>query len=201
LGIRHVGEEVARVLAQWFGSLDGLLAADWEDILVAKAAAQKTNARARPRGEALVEVPLEGVGPEIVAALRAFLGESHNRDVMTQLLAAGVDPSPPQRTRASVAFTGVRSPGHPSEPAAQGALAGRTIVVTGTLAGISRPEAEDLIRQHGGTASGSVSRRTHFVLAGADAGSKLAKATELGIPVIDLETLMRMIQTHDDTHS
>lgn len=201
LGIRHVGEEVARVLAQWFGSLEGLLAADWEGILVAKAAAQKANARARPRAEALVDVPLEGVGPEIVAALRTFLGESHNRDVMAQLLAAGVEPSPPQRTRASVVFTGVRSPGHPSEPAAQGALAGRTIVVTGTLAGMSRPEAEDLIRQHGGTASGSVSRRTHFVLAGADAGSKLAKATELGISVIDLETLKRMIQNHDDTQS
>jgi DNA ligase (NAD+) len=201
LGIRHVGEEVARVLAQWFGSLEGLLAADWEQILVAKAAAQKTNARARPRGEALVEVPLEGVGHEIVAALQAFLGESHNRDVMNQLLAAGVEPGLPHRTRASVAFAGIGSPGHPSEPAAQGALAGRTIVVTGTLAGISRPEAEDLIRQHGGTASGSVSRRTHFVLAGADAGSKLTKATELGIPVIDLETLKRMIQTHDDTQS
>ena len=192
---------MARVLAQSFGSLESLMAADWEGILVAKAAAQKANARARPRGEALVDVPLEGVGPEIVAALRAFLGESHNRDVMAQLLAAGVEPSPPQHTRTSVAFTGVWSPGHPSEPAAQGALAGRTIVVTGTLAGMSRPEAEDLIRQHGGTASGSVSRRTHFVLAGADAGSKLAKATELGIPVIDLETLKRMIQNHDDTQS
>ena len=195
-GLDRMGDKSAANLVA-----DGGQSALAAGILVAKAAAQKANARARPRAEALVDVPLEGVGPEIVAALRTFLGESHNRDVIAQLLAAGVEPSPPQHTRASVAFTGVRSPGHPSEPAAQGALAGRTIVVTGTLAGMSRPEAEDLIRQHGGTASGSVSRRTHFVLAGADAGSKLAKATELGISVIDLETLKRMIQNHDDTQS
>ena len=201
LGIRHVGEEVARVIAQWFGSLDQLLSADWDALLAQKAAAQKANTRARPRGEPLLEVPLEGVGPEIVASLQAFLGESHNREVIAQLLQAGVTLTALAQARSSVVSTGVRSPGYPSEPAAQGALSGRTVVVTGTLNGMSRSEAEDLIRQHGGTASGSVSRRTHYVLAGADAGSKLAKAQELGVAVIDLETLMRMIQTHDDAQS
>jgi DNA ligase (NAD+) len=72
-------------------------------------------------------------------------------------------------------------------------LVGLTIVVTGTLPGMGRAQAEDLIRQQGGTVSGSVSRRTHFVLAGDNAGSKLDKAGELGVPVIDLDQLLRMI--------
>jgi DNA ligase (NAD+) len=64
--------------------------------------------------------------------------------------------------------------------------------VTGTLTGMSRTEVEDWIRQHGGAASGSVSRRTDFLVAGDNAGSKLERARELGVPVIDLPTLLSM---------
>ncbi|MEY4862674.1 MAG: ligase, partial [Pseudomonadota bacterium] len=77
----------------------------------------------------------------------------------------------------------------------KGPLAGKTVVVTGTLNGMSRSEVEDWIRQQGGSASGSVSRRTDFVLAGDNAGSKLERAQALGVPIIDLQTLLSMGST------
>ena len=74
-----------------------------------------------------------------------------------------------------------------------GALTGKTVVVTGTLEGYTRQEAQELVKQHGGKASSSVSKKTDFVLAGANPGSKLAKAEKLGVPVIDLPEFLRVI--------
>jgi DNA ligase (NAD+) len=199
LGIRHVGEEVARVLAAEFGSVGEVLDADWPALIEAKAAAQKHNARARPRGEPLLPVPMEGVGPEIMQSIRTFAAEPHNREVVHRLLAAGVEPRPPARRRNAVAAgqaAGAPAADLASGSDAPGALAGVTIVVTGTLPGLARDEAEALVRRHGGTASGSVSRRTGYVLAGDSPGSKIAKARELGIPVIDVEQFLRMIGQH-----
>ncbi len=193
LGIRHVGEEVARVLAIELGELQAILDADWATMLFNKAAAQKANARARSRGEALVAVPLEGIGPEITASIQAFAAEAHNREVITRLLAAGVTPGSTLRSGNILPSSNSEDFDHLSVQGPTGSLAGLTIVVTGTLPGLGRAQAEDLIRQHGGTVSGSVSRRTQFVLAGDNAGSKLDKAGELGVPVIDLDQLLRMI--------
>ena len=75
--------------------------------------------------------------------------------------------------------------------AAEGVFSGMSIVVTGTLPNLSRKQAEDLIRSRGGNAAGSVSKKTAFVVAGEDAGSKLAKAQNLGIEVIDEAELIR----------
>jgi DNA ligase (NAD+) len=74
-----------------------------------------------------------------------------------------------------------------------GPLAGRSVVVTGTMEGFSREDAEDAIRAAGGKPSGSVSRKTDYLVAGPGAGSKLAKATELGIPVLDEEAFRRLL--------
>jgi DNA ligase (NAD+) len=186
LGIRHVGEEVARILARHFGTLDALLAADWAQLSESKAAIQKHNARARARGEPIRDVPLEGVGIEIMQSVQTFLGEAHNLDIIRRLLACGVRPSaPPQASMGSVAACVEQS----SSP-----LKGKTIVITGTFEGKSRGELEDWIRHHGGIVSGSVSRRTTWVVAGDNAGSKLERARELGIPVLDLPTLLSMGQ-------
>ena len=173
LGIRHVGEEVARVLAQRYRGPDALMREDWSALAEAKAAVQKDNARRRARGEPPEPVPLEGIGPEIVASLQRFFAEPHNREVIAALRAAGIE------------FA------RESERVGD-ALAGRTFVVTGTLPTMSREQAHELIRRHGGTVASSVSRKTDFVVAGEAAGSKLERARELGIEVIDEDALLKM---------
>ena len=173
LGIRHVGEEVARVLAQRYRDTDALMHVDWSALAEAKAAVQKDNARRRARGEPLEPVPLEGIGPEIVASLQRFFAEPHNREVIAALRAAGIE------------FAR-------EAPPAGDALTGRTVVVTGTLPTMSREQAHELIRRHGGTVASSVSRKTDFVVAGEAAGSKLERARELGVTVIDEDALLKM---------
>jgi DNA ligase (NAD+) len=216
LGIRHVGEEVARIVAAEFGTIERVLQADWAAWAQEKATVQRENARRRTRGEPLRRVPLEGVGPEIFAAIGGFVAEAHNREVIRRMLEAGVAPvpgpgmmqdravggGPDDAAEAGADATdpvGTVSSMHAEPPPAQaGRLAGQSVVVTGTLPTLSRVEAEDLIRQHGGSATGSVSRRTAFVVAGDNAGSKLARAIELGVTVIDEEQLLRMLQDAQD---
>jgi len=77
--------------------------------------------------------------------------------------------------------------------AAAGPLSGKTLVVTGTLAGFSREEAEEAIRAAGGKPAGSVSKKTDYVVAGESAGSKLSRAQELGVPVLDADGLRRLL--------
>ena len=223
LGIRHVGEEVARILAAQFGSLDEFLQANWASLLAGKTAIMKENAKRRNRGETVQAVPLEGVGPEIVAGISSFLAEEHNREAIASLRAQGVSP-----VEAPVRAPNITGPDEPlpvttdlpetpqdmmssgapgdgpdvegirdaTELAAGRLLAGQTVVVTGTLARISRNDAEDLIRNLGGHASRSVSKKTSFVVAGEAAGSKLEKARALGIRVLDEDNFFRMIENN-----
>jgi len=179
LGIRHVGEEVARILAGAYRDSAALAAEDWSALAERKAQVQKDNARRRARGEPIETLPLDGIGPEIIDSIRRFFAEPHNREVIDELLAAGVDwPRAPE-------------PGTGALPAAAGGgaqdgkLAGRTFVLTGTLPTMTREQAESLIRSHGGSVTGSVSRKTDYVVAGEAAGSKLEKALALGVAVID----------------
>lgn len=153
LGIRNVGETTAKDLARYFGTLESLLAADEATLM-----------------------QVSDVGPVVAASLRLFLGEPHNRQIIRQLLDAGIvwqeDVSARERS---------------------GKLAGKTLVLTGTLPSLSRDEAKALIEVAGGRVSGSVSKKTDYVVAGAEAGSKLDKAHALGVAVIDeaqLRTLM-----------
>jgi DNA ligase (NAD+) len=90
--------------------------------------------------------------------------------------------------RAGVSMTQPRARRGADKP-----LAGKTVVVTGALGGFSRKDIEDLIQQLGGKATGSVSKKTDFVVAGAEAGSKLQKATQLGVEVIDEQEFLRRI--------
>ncbi|MCM2334405.1 MAG: NAD-dependent DNA ligase LigA [Anaeromyxobacteraceae bacterium] len=106
------------------------------------------------------------VGPEVARQVRAWTAEPRNRAVVARLLAAGVEPA------AEVV-------------AAAGPFAGKTVVLTGGLAAMSREEAKAAVERRGGKVSGSVSRKTDLVVAGEDAGSKLKKATELGVRVVD----------------
>jgi DNA ligase (NAD+) len=177
LGIYHVGEEVAKILARHFGSLDALLTADWDALIAEKERVQKENTRRRTKGGALLDPILPGVGPEIMQSVANFLSQQHNREVIGELRKSGA----------------VREDAAPS--AVQGgSVIGKTFVLTGTLPALSREEAKELIEAQGGKVSGSVSNKTDYVVAGAEAGSKLAKAQELGIPLLDEAGLLQLLK-------
>ena len=153
LGIRHVGEAVAELVAAHFGDLDPLLAADREQ---------------------LEAIP--GVGPTIAESLASFFADPRNREEVERLRAAGVrfERTAPSRR-------------------GEGPLAGRTYVLTGTLAGMSRAEAKGRIEALGGKVVGSVSKKTDALVAGAEPGSKLDRARELGVDVIDEAGLRELL--------
>ena len=146
LGIRQVGETTAKDLARHFGTLDKLMNASVEQLL---------------------EVP--DVGPIVAASIHTFFAQPHNREVVEQLLAAGVKPQ--------------ESSGEADDRPRP--LLGKTLVLTGTLPTLTRDEAQALIEDAGGKVSGSVSKKTSYVVAGEEAGSKLEKARTLGVPVLD----------------
>jgi len=120
------------------------------------------------------------VGPVLAESIARFIREPHNREVIAKLRKAGVHwpEAPPARL---------------DERAAAGPLAGRTFVLTGTLPTLSREDAKAMIEERGGKVAGSVSKKTDYVVAGAEAGSKLARAEELGVPVVDEKRLRAML--------
>ena len=111
---------------------------------------------------------VDDIGDIIAESIIAFFGYPENQEMISRLLAAGVSPEPVEKP-------------------AQGAFAGQTVVVTGSLVRYTRQEIEQLIRDQGGNAASSVSKKTSFVVAGEKAGSKLDKANQLGIPVLSEE--------------
>ncbi|WP_435749849.1 NAD-dependent DNA ligase LigA [Thauera sp. AutoDN2] len=128
--------------------------------------------------DALQRVP--DVGPIVANAIAAFFAEPHNREVIEQLRAAGLH----------------WEEGEPAVAAA-GALAGKTFVLTGTLPTLTRDEAKALIEARGGKVAGSVSKKTHYVVAGAEAGSKLDKAQALGVAILEEDGLLRLLSESD----
>ncbi|MHC4204813.1 MAG: NAD-dependent DNA ligase LigA [Planctomycetota bacterium] len=131
--------------------------------------------------EELAEI--DQIGPTMAKSIFEYYNDPENRSVIEKLIAAGVKPEQP-KTR--------RSPS--GDTLQRGKLAGKTIVVTGTLENLSRQRAQQAIRQAGGKSSSSVSKKTDFVLAGENPGSKLDKARKLGIEVIDEKQFMKMIE-------
>jgi DNA ligase (NAD+) len=129
--------------------------------------------------EALEQVP--DVGPVVAASVRRFFDEPRAMALVGKLQAAGVAPGQGEGEAAAVAGA------HGPRP-----LAGMTFVLTGTLSGFTRDEAQALVEQLGGKVSSSVSRKTTWVLAGADAGSKLEKARALGVKILDEEAFRRL---------
>jgi DNA ligase (NAD+) len=131
--------------------------------------------RALP-AEAYLEIP--GVGPNTAASLGRYFSEPATAGVLQDLVEAGVEPERPAPQVLQ---------------AAGGPLAGKTVVVTGTLPGYDRQAAEEAIRAAGGKAGGSVSKKTDYLLAGDNAGSKLAKAQELGVQILDEDAFRKLI--------
>jgi len=118
------------------------------------------------------------VGPIVAESVHAFFHEPHNLEIVAGLRRAGV--------------AWEEHEGRASTPALP--LSGKTFVLTGTLPTLAREDAKEMIESRGGKVSGSVSKKTDWVVAGADAGSKLAKATELGIAVLDEAGLLEILE-------
>jgi DNA ligase (NAD+) len=164
LGIRHVGEQTAIDLALW-------IAATWppgEGEPEAAWTRRVAEALADTEAERFEEVP--GIGGVVAASIGRFFDDPSTSGLLRELAGVGVVAIPPA----------VPQPG-----ADEGPLAGKTVVVTGTLESFDRTSAEAAIRAAGGKAAGSVSRKTDYLLAGESAGSKLARAQELGVEVLD----------------
>jgi DNA ligase (NAD+) len=152
LGIRFVGERTAVLLAEEFGNIEDLMAADAERL-----------------------ERVEEVGPRISQAILEFFADKENRELVQRLAEAGVAMTAEKRQRSAQ-------------------LAGLTFVLTGTLPTLTRDEAKAKIEAAGGKTAGSVSKKTSYVVAGEEAGSKLDKARELKIPVLDEAGLLALLE-------
>lgn len=152
LGIRFVGENVAKILAEHFHDLTALQDATIENLET-----------------------VDDIGPRIAASVHRFFQSAENRDLMRRLQHAGLKFEEEVRTVKKTTFLG------------------KTFVLTGTLPTLTRTEASAMIEEHGGKVSGSVSKKTDYVLAGEDAGSKLEKAHALGVKVISEDDLKALL--------
>jgi DNA ligase (NAD+) len=128
--------------------------------------------------ESLQAIP--DIGPVVARSVRAFLDEPSNRNLLERLHRAGVNMTAPRTERPSI-----------------GALAGKTFVITGTLSSLSREAATEAITRLGGRVASSVSRKTSYLVVGADAGSKLGKAEALGVETLDEERFLKLIMTEE----
>jgi len=156
LGIREVGEATAQSLSTHFGTLQAIIDSSEEE---------------------LVSIP--DIGTIVAHHIRAFFNETHNLDVITALLKAGVCP-------------GETKPVNPNELP----FSGQTFVVTGTLESMGRSEAKEKLQKLGAKVAGSVSAKTSCVVAGPGAGSKLTKAESLGVKVIDESEFLSLLEQH-----
>ena len=156
LGIRHVGERGAQVLADHFGSIEAI-------------------------EEASVDVlqQADEVGPVMAESVRSWFDEPRNRTLVARLRDAGVQTRGERKVK----------------PAGPQPLAGKTFVITGTLDSMSREDAQVKIEALGGKVTGSVSKKTNFLVVGAEAGSKLDKARALGVPQLDEAAFVRLIMS------
>ena len=175
LGIPQVGWTTAIELAAW---LAGEVEAGDDWLRRAAAHLERVATEDPQRFE-----EIEGIGPTVSSALAAwFTRGGPGTGVLEDLADAGVEAELPAPRPAAGASS-----------AAEGPLAGKTVVVTGTIEGYSREEAEQAVRDAGGKPAGSVSKKTDYVVAGPGAGTKLAKAEELGVPILDAEAFPRLL--------
>ena len=169
LGIRHVGKSVGEVIAAKFPSIDALIAAQEEDI-----------------------AEIDGIGPKIAASVKQFLAVPENLEVIERLRSAGF---PLEDNASDAAARAAEETGVDASLAESQPLAGLTFVLTGTLENRTRDEAGAALKALGAKVTGSVSKKTSFVVAGANAGSKLTKAESLGVAVLDEAQMEEVLAT------
>lgn len=160
LGIRLVGQNVGKILARNFESMDALAQASYDDL-----------------------VAINEVGPKIAESLVSFFAQERNRDFINRLKAAGVN-----MTSTTVV----------SEERHNSAIIGKVFVLTGTLPNLDRKRASEMIEEAGGKVSGSVSKKTDYLLAGEKAGSKYTKAQELGITILNEAQFLTLLNKEEN---
>lgn len=170
LGIRHVGAKVARTLAALYGSMDNLLSTGLVEL--ADIAAYKKQAK-----DNSAEDKFRDMGEKIAESVVTWLSTPSNGDLIVRLKAAGL----------KMTFTAPQS-------AEDNPFFGKTLVFTGTMPTLGRAEAKTMAQDVGAKVSGSVSKKTDYVIAGAEAGSKLEKAQALGVTVIDEAEFLRLLK-------
>jgi DNA ligase (NAD+) len=169
-----VGWQTAIDLAEWLAAQPEVAGAPPGEVL--SRVADFLTGVATENPERLTEV--YGVGPNVAAGLTRYFAEGGGGEVLRDLADAGVEADLPAPRAAA---------------AGSGPLSGKTVVVTGTLEGFSRQEAEEAVRAAGGKPAGSVSKKTDYLVAGEGAGTKLAKAEELGVPVLDAAAFRELL--------
>ncbi len=169
LGIRHVGKSVGELIARRFLTLDALIVANEEDIAA-----------------------IDGVGPKIAASVKQFFGVPENLAVLERLRVAGLTL---EEDLSGEAARAAEETGVPVDLVEAQPLQGLTFVLTGTLEHRTRDEAGAALKTLGAKVTGSVSKKTSYVVAGPGAGSKLTKAENLGVPVLDEEQLEQILAT------
>ena len=152
LGIRHVGERTAKLLAARFGNMENIIAAKQEDLTT-----------------------INEIGPEIASSIIKFFHEPKNIEVMEKFIKAGVKP---QKKEIAVDSN---------------TLQGKSFVLTGTLESMARNDAKSIIENMGGSVHSSVTKKTTYVIAGSEPGSKLDKANSLGITVLNEKEFLKLI--------
>ena len=155
LGIRHVGEYVAKILSKKFGSVGKIETASQEELTA-----------------------IDGIGPTIAESIFKFSHEPHNLKILRKLEQADVRPVVEKQATST-------------------ALAGKTFVFTGSLKGLSREKAKETVVSLGGAATSTVSKKTDYVVAGEDPGSKYEKAKSLGVAILDEEGFLKLIREAD----
>ncbi len=153
LGIRHVGNHLAKVLSHHFNTLEKLAAASHDELLA-----------------------IHEIGPQVSDSVVAFFSDNNNRNLLMELQELGLTPQASERERGDK-------------------LQGKIFVFTGSLNRFSRKEGEELVEAQGGRASGSVSKKTDYIVAGPGAGSKLVKAEQLGIKVLSEDEFLQLIES------
>jgi DNA ligase (NAD+) len=154
VGIRHVGERTAQILARQFGSIERLEAASQEEL-----------------------EQVHEIGPKLAESIYNFFRQPENRGLIERLRSAGL----PMKS------------GDVEQPQVSQAFTGQTFVLTGTLDAMTREDATARIVERGGRVSASVSKKTNYVVAGRDAGSKLEKAQQLGVQILSEDEFRAML--------
>jgi DNA ligase (NAD+) len=178
LGIRHIGEEVARRVARHFCTWENLSRQNWDELIAKKQEVRKEKARTKKNNEAAVPDPMLGLGEEMLSSLKTFFASEGNTEIVRRLFAHGVT---------------VKSEVE-SAQAGKGKLEGKSFLFTGEMDTLNRHEAERLVISNGGVVASGVRKSLSYLVVGRNPSSKLDKAQKIGVPTIGEDEFRSLLE-------